>query len=430
MESTQSPPHPTRTGPVLLASGLFLVTLGFLVGRIWLQLTACSVFSSIELGSVMSNILPPTAFAALGAIIVRYHPENRIGWLCLAAGISSAFINFSDEYINCALSGSLPTDGIAYLAWLNYNFTPYLFLIPVFFLLPFWFPDGRFLTPRWRRSSLALIGAIIFLSLAFALVPDFRGGNFVGSSYDLDNPLGQLWLPPWWGPTLRWVILFLTLFTALAAVLSTILRFRRSQGVERQQMKWFAYFLGTFVAIQLIFFELFGPLLGPYLEGSYLFNVFTGIYIDLIIPIVFLGFPLVIGIAVFKYRLYDIDIIIRRTLVYGILTVLLALLYFGIVTLLQNLLSSITGQQSTIAIVISTLIIAAVFTPLRRRIQDTIDRRFYRRKYDAEKALAAFGLTVREEVDLESLTRALLAVVDETMQPESAAVWLREGPNR
>lgn len=154
--------------------------------------------------------------------------------------------------------------------------------------------------------------------------------------------------------------------------------------------------------------------------------IFDGWFYVFVIEFLFLGMVVSIGLAVFKYRLYDIDIIIRRTLVYAILTGLLALVYFGSVTLLTSTFSRVSGQQSALAIVVSTLLIAALFTPLRKRIQDWIDRRFYRRKYDAQRVLAQFAIVARDETDLDTLTAELVRVVQETMQPEQVSVWLRE----
>ena len=210
------------------------------------------------------------------------------------------------------------------------------------------------------------------------------------------------------------------LWTAASVLIAILLlahnAFTMRDAVSRAQLRWalggVLFGLGLFLlSLAPVFLEFLGPvepILGPL--GPFGFGI--------------MGIAL--AIAILRYRLFDIDFIIRKTLDYGILTVILGLVYFGAVTLVQSILDAITGEQSPVAIVISTLAIAALFSPLRRRIQDFIDRRFYRRKYDAEKAMAAFGFTVREEVDLDSLTHELLAVVDETMQPKTAFLWLKE----
>jgi hypothetical protein len=186
-----------------------------------------------------------------------------------------------------------------------------------------------------------------------------------------------------------------------------VLRFRRANGIERQQIKWLAY-AAVFLAIAL--------------SASFV-SSYEGVAYLVIAAL--LCVPLAVGIAILRYRLYDIDVLINRTLVYGALTAALALVYIGSVVLLREVLAPLTGSSEP-AIVASTLAIAALFNPLRRRIQNLIDKRFYRRKYDAAKVLAAFGTTVRDETELERLTAELLRVVDETMQPEFVGLWLRE----
>jgi hypothetical protein len=185
-----------------------------------------------------------------------------------------------------------------------------------------------------------------------------------------------------------------------------VVRFRRSQGVERQQMKWFVYAAALLVLLPV------GYSL-PEIVGSVLFVV------------VLIALPTAIGIAVLRYRLYDIDVVINRALVYGPLTATLALVYVGSVVGLQAVLRVLSGQESTLAVVASTLAIAALFNPLRGRVQAFVDRRFYRRKYDAAKTLAAFNARLREETDLETLTDDLAGVVRETMQPAHVSLWLR-----
>jgi hypothetical protein len=192
---------------------------------------------------------------------------------------------------------------------------------------------------------------------------------------------------------------------------AVIVRFRRSRGDERQQLKWFAYAVGAMVVLFVFWFSL--ELAGFRSPGALVFTI----------PLI--GLPIAVGFAILKYRLYDIDVIVNRTLVYGTLTATLAATYFGGVVLLQGAFQALTGQESQLAVVASTLLIAALFGPLRRRVQGFIDRRFYRKKYDAEKTLAAFSATLREETDLDSLSAELLSVVRQTVQPAHTSLWLR-----
>ena len=256
------------------------------------------------------------------------------------------------------------------------------------------------------------------IGIGSGLLPDFRRVNSFGASLPLDNPFGIAQLPAWWYPFFHGASLLSIIFLSMAGVLSMILRLKRSTGDERQQMKWLAYFLATAVTIQLLVFELPGNLFYP--------QIFRTIWYTLILLAVFWGFPLVIGLAIFKYRLYAIDLIIRRTLAYGLLTAILAVTFLGSVIVLQSLFATATGQQSPVIIVISTLLIAALFNPLRLRVQGWIDRRFFRRKYDAAQTLAAFAATARDEVDLDRLTQELVQVMQETMQPAHVSVWLKK----
>jgi hypothetical protein len=195
-----------------------------------------------------------------------------------------------------------------------------------------------------------------------------------------------------------------------------VVRFRQAVGEERQQIKWFAFAAG-FAALGWVV----NSLAHANDEGTESLLLVA----SLLLLLSLLGIPLAVGIAILKYRLYDIDLIINRTLVYGSLTATLALVYVGSVVSLQALLRVLTGQDSTLAIVASTLLIAALFNPLRRRLQSFIDRRFYRRKYDAAKTLAAFGSRLREETDLDALSSDVVEVARGTMQPAHVSLWLR-----
>jgi hypothetical protein len=197
---------------------------------------------------------------------------------------------------------------------------------------------------------------------------------------------------------------------------SLVVRLRRSKGVERQQVKWFAYAVVVLAISAILEYVVFEP---------------TGIrwlgWIGSVLVIVgVVGLPIAVGIAALRYRLYDIDLIINRTLVYGSLTAMLVALYFGVIVLLQRVFVVFTGELSTLVIVASTLLIAALFNPLRRRIQSFIDRSFYRRKYDAAKTLEGFSMKLRDETDLEALRGDLVGVIRETMQPAHVSLWLRQ----
>ena len=210
----------------------------------------------------------------------------------------------------------------------------------------------------------------------------------------------------------------------IASVLSLVLRYRRSRGEERQQIKWIAFaasFVGFLYLIAMVCAFIF--------PSAAWFQAGSPLWLDLLGYAALSSFtlvPIAIGFAVLRYRLYDIDMVINRTLVYGSLTATLALLYVSSVVFLQYASRTLTGGESQLAIVASTLVIATLFNPLRRRIQNLIDRRFYRRKYDAQKTLSAFSKTLREETDLEALNAELLTVIRETIQPEHVSLWLRE----
>ena len=285
--------------------------------------------------------------------------------------------------------------------WLN---DASFFAIPFILLL---FPDGRLPGRRWRPVAwaLAAVVATVVVELAFTPGP-IRGGGT--GRVPVDNPLGVAalaWVKEVAGPAV--LPYFLVIYVASLA--SVVMRGRRARGAERQQFKWFAFgaaVIGPAVVLEVIF-----PALVWAISAS---------------GAAFIGITL--GIAVLRYRLFDIDVIINRTLVYGTLTATLALAYFGSIVVLQQLFRFLTGQGTNqLAIVASTLLIAALFQPLRRRIQASIDRRFYRRKYDAVRILAAFSANLRDEVEMDRLTHDLVGVVKETLQPAHVSLWLRDG---
>ena len=268
-------------------------------------------------------------------------------------------------------------------------------LWPAFLLFLYLFPDGR-AVPRWSRWPMAIIIGVHFMIQATGLASSFA-----------DIPVGLM-------QTVR--SLFAVVLIGFVFILfCQVYRYHYiSTPVERAQIKWFVAALAT-IAVSSVADTLIS---GQVLQSRPGFSADLDNISNLVIPVS-------ITMAILRYRLWDIDVVIRKTLIYGVLTGLLALVYFGSVVLLQRLFGSLTGvEQSPLAIVISTLVIAALFTPLRRRIQNWIDRRFFRKKYNAEQVLAAFALTARDETDLDALTAELVRVVQETMQPETVSVWL------
>jgi hypothetical protein len=288
------------------------------------------------------------------------------------------------------------------MVWLL-SWTYILGIMLLLAFLPLYFPNGRLLSSRWRW----VVRIAVLVTVVYAVNSAFLPGQI--KDLGIVNPLGIEALQPI--SSLINDFLFVTLFAVVfVSAISLVLRFRRSRGQERQQIKWLA-FAASLVPVWLVVnfpFESFSPLLFAVVESLMLMSI-----------------PVAVGIAVFRYRLYDIDILINRALVYGSLTAMLVALYFGGIVVLQRMFVLLTHQQFTLAVVASTLLIAALFTPLRRRIQGFIDRRFYRRKYDARKTLEAFSATLRDETDLEALNSELVGVVRETMQPAHVSLWLR-----
>ena len=354
------------------------------------------------------DTLVPLSFSIIGAIIASRLPANPLGWLFCAAACVAAVDHFSAEYALYALLAqptSLPA-GEA-LAWLaSWAWISYTGCIALSLLL---FPDGRLPSRRWRW----LAWLSVFLTIAGAVWVAFSPG-VIGNLESIRNPLGIEGLPS--GFKLVQTIMLALLFVAAASTL--VVRLRRARGIERQQIKWPAFTVVVVAGSSFLSDTAISEAIGlRWLEwAGYV------IFIPALI-----GFPISIGIAIVRYRLYEIDLIINRSLVYGALSATLALIYFGGVATTQAIFRALTGQQEQpqLAIVISTLLIAALFNPLRRRIQRFIDKRFYRRKYDARRTLEAFSAKLRDETDLDALSDDLVGVVKETMQPSRISLWQR-----
>lgn len=356
------------------------------------------------------------AFVTVGAFVASHRPGNPIGWIICLAALIWVLSDFALEYAVYALitaPGSLPLGVfVGLLGTVGRGFAWF----PILTFLLLLFPNGHLPSSRWRPLAWLISG--LLLAYPFTLL--FDPTPFVNSDQRLaavHNPLGI----PGTGAlfdhlnTLVTVGLFAS---AIACIISVIIRFRQAKGDERQQLKWLAY--GTFLSLLIIVFIVIVMFT----------NVNAGFAPSVLFYLPVLIISISAGIAIMRYRLYNIDILINRSLVYGSLTVMLALVYFVSVFALQALLSVFTRHfssttQTPVVIVASTLTIAALFQPLRRRIQIIIDRRFYRRKYDAAKIVEAFSATLRNEVDLNQLREHLISVVQETMQPAHVSLWLR-----
>jgi len=360
--------------------------------------------------------LPFLAFPIVGAFIASARPENPIGWILLADGLLWMCISVTDFYglYGLAVPGSVPFPLV--MAGLNnWLWVPAVGLFGTYLLLLF--PDGRLPSRRWRLLAWLSGAVIVLASMGVMLAP----GPLQGLG-GVRNPFGVEGVP--WVEDAGTAVLLMLPLCMLASASSLMMRYRRSGGEVREQIKWIAFAASVVVIVYLLvvvtsfvvpsvtWFAAASPLWLNILEYAALVSL-TAV-------------PIAVGFAVSKYRLYDIDVVINRTLVYGSLTALLALVYLGGVTAAQAIFSTLTGQQEQpqLAIVISTLIIAALFNPLRRRIQSFIDRRFYRGKYDAAKTLEAFSAKLRDETDLDALSTDLVGVIKETMQPAHVSLWL------
>jgi hypothetical protein len=351
-----------------------------------------------------ADLLSLVGAPLLGGLIAARRPDNRYGWLWLAFGLGLAVTAFASAYAAVALtSGPDGLRGLAVAGWLiGLGFTAAISLFPFLFLL---FPNGRLPSRRWWPLAWAIVAVSGLMLVAAALVPGtaVEGvANPIGVGGGLGGILDRV-IDPGTG----------VLFVAIAlSALSLLPRFRRAQGVERQQLKWLAY-----AAV----------LVGAFIIGDAVGLQTSGLVDLLLETLTMIGVYVGIGIAVLRYRLYEIDRLINRTLVYGTLTALLGLVYAVGVFGLGNLLNPV-GEESALAVAASTLAVAALFQPARRRIQQAVDRRFNRRRHDAAQTIEAFGARLRDQVDLDTLSAELLAVVNQTMEPTRASLWLRPSP--
>ena len=395
------------SGVRIAAWGLCATTISIAVAHVVLAIADPASVDSSSAPQVPGGGVPVAAFeafvlmmlAVIGAVVAAREPRNTIGWILCVIPLSLGLLILSSHaYWALALHGRGHSPSAELLAWLaSWVWIPAM--IPMLTLFPLLFPTGRPPSRRWRPV----------LWIAVASIPFSFAGEALASrrfeDYPVNNPFGI-------GPAAAvvGVVGFVLMAVgAFASVAALVVRYRRSHGVEREQLKWVTSAAVIFITIFIVPVENFaGDDVG---------------FATLLVGILVISSA--VAVAMLRYRLYDIDVVINRALVYGSLTAMLAAVYLGSVLLLQVVLETITGG-SGLAVAASTLGTAALFGPLRARVQRVVDRRFFRRKYDAAQTLQRFGAKVRDEVDLDTLTSELRAVIAETMQPEHVSLWTRE----
>ena len=386
-------------------SGLSLALVGLaLIDFLLHPLAQDYVFQSTLYRAVAILVLTPLNLLA-GFLIIRRVPGNIVGHLFIV-------------WCGTVAYGSIRSDISPWIFGLYYYYDMVFGWIGLMLML-LHFPSGEIHPPGiadWIYRLLGLnitITSLIFFSTAVFQIPS-----------QMANPYALPALQPY-AELINGVGILLLIPILALAMVSPVLRYRKCSYRERQQLKWLGLFAGSFVVYILV-----GLIAYPLLTGGQTMNPGDNLFALIFYIAVGLFPPIAIGVAVLRHHLWDIDLIIRRTLVYSTLTVILSLVYFGSVTLLQNLFTTASRQQSPTAVVLSTLVIAALFTPLRRGIQEWIDRRFYRKKYDAEQVLAGFSTVLREEVDLDNLTNSIQGVVEGTLQPAHVSIWLVQADHR
>lgn len=409
-ERANHPAIPRRRG---LVAGLLLLALAVQVALAWLTAVGCHRFADYGLVALAVSAGSGLLFASVGGLILYYRPHNRIGWFCLWTGIGLPALAVIELYLHCGLAGRLAAPGSAYLAWFTYSFGVVLIILPMFILLPMLYPNGQFLSLRWRNLTMAGLIIIAIASLGAGLLPDFGQINAFGASWAIANPFGVAGLPAWWYTSFRVALLLTVIVLSMAGITSMVVRWRRSVGDERQQMKWLVYFMATAVIVQLLVFELPGTLFYP--------ELFYTIWYQLIILIVFWGYPLIIGIAVFKYRLYAIDLVINRTLVYGGLTLVVVSIYaltVGVLSLLFH-----TSGNLVISLV-ATGFIAVLFQPLHQRLQRGVNRFMFGERDDPYKVLSKLGRQLGETAVPGQTLPAITTTICQTLKLPYAAIQL------
>jgi hypothetical protein len=393
-----------------LAWSLVALSLALLVGGVALTRAVSPTVPALpsggetEDGPVIANLVTLLTFSVAGAIIASRRPRNTIGWLFCGVGVVLGLNSFVGDYAEFWLASGFGTNSLGETAaW----FSSWLWILLVYApasMLLLLFPDGRLPSPRWRAVAWSVVlgtaGGVVGNALKAGPLVDFP---------QIVNPYGVE------GPIVGIIGIAGSIAAAgsmVASAVSLIVRLRRARSEQRQQIKWLAYGGAVVVGGVCV-----GVLIIPWSVPASI----------VVMSVSLLGLPVFTGIAIVKHRLYDIEVVINLTLVYATLSATLAVVYFGGIVLLQRIFAGFTGQEKLpqLAIVASTLAIAALFDPLRQRIQSFIDRRFYRRKYDARMTLESYSVKLRDETDLDTLSDDLVVAVRETVQPTHVSLWLR-----
>jgi hypothetical protein len=374
----------------------FIPFIIFTVDTLLTPMVPHPIYNNVPVRLAQSLIFAPTA-VVLGFLCVRRARENIIGWLLIVLGYGLYGDSLRADFGGVTFRAMFGAIAIAYFWFTN-------------LLILCYFPDGRIYPPRFERIG-GLFAAFMCLLPLMSIITQPGFGLALSSEITTELGTGRIeTINPFHIPALAFFdvnrlgapIIFITFFYGVGTL---ILHYRRGDTMQRLQIRWL-------LLIAVLMFALAAlpiPIVG--LASTFGFGFV---------------FPAAIAYAILRHRLYDIDIIIRRTLIYAVLTTILAAIYFGGIVLTQQIFRAAAGETSDLAVVVSTLLIAALFTPIRRRVQDTIDRRLYRRKYDVEQTLATFQRNLRDDVDIETLKANLIKVVSETMQPATIALWMKE----
>ena len=398
-----------------LAWGLWAFTL---LGVTLLLLVATSGRATVTEGGtglvvITTFLIFVLAFATTGALVASRRPSNPVGWIAAAVALIYVLAGLADSLVN-SFPVQVRESGIVARSLVSIGESLWSVSLGLGgTLLLLLFPDGHLPSARWRPVAWAAGGALVTIPVAASLIP----GRI--QDYPVENPLGI----PGAKTLLEAIVgagLVVLVISILMSIASLFFRYRSASSTQRQQLKWLVFAVGFVAALVLV---------SIFIEATARDSDTAGEISNILSTVALSSIPFAIGVAILKHRLYDIDLIINRALVYGGLTAVLGLAYVTIVFGLQQVLSPVT-RESDLAVAASTLVVAALFRPLRGRVQAFIDRRFYRRKFNAQKTLDGFSVRARNEVELAALSDQLVSVVKETMEPTYVSLWLRDPHTR